>query len=395
MFDLVGAHQRHFFFDCLVDDQRAFFVRGLDLKRQGLGLAQTGLRINVGQLHRAQVQVAGVLVVQSQLDQESALLAAKEGAQIGQFGQGFVVDGEIARLADDLLVDVKAQLDILGGGGLQRADLLVEDPRHLRWALDEVVVALAIGGDGGQEILVVVGTQTHGGNANALFAPLAGKARYVLFDDDAAVGQAIGEQDYAIDAALKQVRAHLAAAHVDATRDVGSIGRLQAVDQAAQARDVRCIRTRQQEDLAGKGDQGDAIILVQARNKVLGGPLGIGQLARFFHRARLVQNQGDVQGYVVLVGICFGLVGLQANEGVDVLPALAGLDHRAVEIEAHGQRGGCGGLGQAEAQESHGGCTERTTAQVARGEGSEIGDEASHEGTFLRGLFTSLVRVSV
>ena len=164
---------------------------------------------------------------------------------------------------------------------------------------DVVEVAAAGSGHGLEQHLVEVGAHAKGRRLHAARAELGGVLGQLVAIGDADVGQAVGQQQDAIDALAGQVHGDLLAAAQPALAEVGLVARVDPADRAgshlaATPTSPRVERTTTSIDVV-VDDHGEAIVSLETADRLLDGLLGEGDLlAR--HGARPIQHERQVHG---------------------------------------------------------------------------------------------------
>lgn len=245
---------------------------------------------------------------------------------------------------------------LAGDGVEQLAELAGHVVGDLLRALDEVEMATAGIGDGGQERLVEVGPDAEGARADARGAQVGRKGGQRRRIGDAVVGQAIGQEQAAVDA----IRAEVG---LDAIGPGGP-----AAMQVGGAAGVHVLEPQQRLRLIGRageaggdhglnpivvGDDGKPILGRQAGERALDGVLGERQL-RPGHGAGPIEDESDVDRGALrrLAGSLLGRgrpeqdVARGARAGADELAVGAGGERGHVAPPSGGQAGAGIGSGR-------------------------------------------------
>ena len=146
------------------------------------------------------------------------------------------------------------------------AELAVEDLGEVARALDEHVVAVARGGEALHQVLVVLEAEADGGDGDALRGELAAELGELARRRRPDVGEAVRQQDDAVDLGVGQELLDLAAAFLDAVVERGRAVGGQAVDGALRAvvRAAEAPGRAQHIDVVVVGDEGDDVVGGQA-----------------------------------------------------------------------------------------------------------------------------------
>ena len=94
------------------------------------------------------------------------------------------------------------QPHVLGDHRQQVLQFAAEDRRDVVWRVDEIVVAAALFGQGGQQVLVKIVAHAEGRHRHAAFAHTGDFFAQLLRFDDAFVSQPVGQQQHPVDLAV-------------------------------------------------------------------------------------------------------------------------------------------------------------------------------------------------
>ena len=191
---------------------------------------------------------------------------------------------------------VSLERDVAGHDLQRLADLAGDVVADLGGRLDVVEVAAAGRGHRLQEHLVEVVADAEGGGGHAPRAQLAGVARQLVAVGDALVGEAVREQQAAVDALLDERAGDLLAAGQPAAREVGHVAGLDA----AQPLDGRGPGRRRRQRAGDErlhdvvvDDDGEAVVRRESADGLLDGLRREADLLAV-HGARAVEHEGQV-----------------------------------------------------------------------------------------------------